>query len=423
MKVKIVKSDTAGKISVPGSKSHTIRAIYIASLADRISIIEKPLLSEDAKAAIQACRAFGADIQVQDNRITVKGTAGQPRTPEKEIDVKNSGTTLRLGLGTAALCKGKTKLIGDEQINSRPQKPLMEALNNLGASVRSLEKEGYTPIEIEGRAIGGKTDLKSITSQYLTSLLINAPLFENDTEINVTELNEKTYIDITLSWLDFQGTQYETDQDYKRFKIQGRQLYHGFKKTIPGDFSSASFFLALGALSERGVTIDNLDMLDTQGDRRVVQILKDMGAHVQINGNAVKVQKCDLKGMELNLNDIPDALPIMSVLACFAEGETKLLNVPQARLKETDRIKTMASELSKMGANVQELKDGLIIKQSILKGCEVSGYSDHRIVMALTIAGLKIEGETIIDTAESVKITFPHFFDLIKLCQGKVEII
>ena len=420
MKVKITGSDTKGRITIPGSKSHTIRAVYIAGLAKGESVINKPLLSEDTLSAVNLCRALGADIKTNEDNITVSGFGSHPQAPADIIDVGNSGTTLRIGLSTAALCDGDVTLTGDDQIQSRPLTALITALNNLGAEVISTRNNGKAPVVVKGKAKGGETDLEAVTSQYLTSLLINAPLFENDTRIIVKELNELPYVDMTLKWLDKQDIKYEND-NYNKFIIKGSQSYQPFTETIPGDFSSASFFLALGALSEDEIILENLDFSDAQGDKRVVEILKDMGADVKIEDNTVRIKGNRLNGLEIDMNDIPDALPVMAVVGCFAEGETKLLNVPQARLKETDRIKTMQTELSKMGADIEELKDGLIIKRSALKACEVSGHSDHRIVMALAVAGLKIREETVIDTAESVKITFPNFFDLIKACNGKVD--
>ncbi len=422
MKIKVTQSNTKGNIKIPGSKSHTIRAVYIAGLAEGKSVINAPLLSDDTMSAVNVCRAFGADIKVVKDKIIISGFGGVPKTPDNVIDVGNSGTTLRIGLSTAALNDGYTVFTGDSQIRMRPLDSLITALNNLGAKVISTQNNGKAPIIIKGKAKGGHTELEAVTSQYLTSLLINAPLFQGDTEIIVTKLNEVPYVDLTLQWLDKQGIKYEND-NYKKFKIKGNQSYRSFTSIIPGDFSSASFFLVLGALSEDEITLENLDMSDAQGDKRIVEILKKMGANVIINENSVKISGGKLHGIELDMNDIPDALPVMSVIGCFADGITKLFNVPQARLKETDRIKTMCLELSKMGADIEEIEDGLIIKKSTLQGCNVSGHSDHRIVMALAIAGLKTKGETIIDTVESVNITFPDFFDLIKSCNGNVSII
>ncbi len=420
MKFIVTKSSMKGTVTIPGSKSHTIRSVYIASLADGHSVIRAPLLSQDTEAAICVCRAFGAEIVKVNNQLEVTGFGGKPSTPEDVIDVGNSGTTLRLGVSTAALNEGYSLFTGDEQIRSRPMEPLLTALNNLGARAISTRGNGKAPLIVKGRARGGKTELRAVTSQYLSSLLINAPLFDKDTEIIVTELNEAPYVDITLSWLDEQGVRYERE-GYKRFLMPGNQSYHPFEKTIPGDFSSASFFLVLGALSEEGVRLKNLSMTDPQGDKRVIEILKDMGAEARIDQDSITVKGGKLKGRKIDMNDIPDALPIMAVAGCLAEGVTELCNVPQARLKETDRINVMFRELSKMGADITEKEDGLVIKKSRLKAAPVSGFSDHRVVMALTVAGLQIDEETVIDTAESTQVTFPDFFDLIRQCQGNIK--
>jgi 3-phosphoshikimate 1-carboxyvinyltransferase len=420
MKFIVTRSSMKGTVTIPGSKSHTIRSIYIASLADGHSVIRAPLLSLDTESAIHVCRAFGAEIISRNNQLEVNGFGGKPSTPENVIDVGNSGTTLRLGVSTAALNEGYTLFTGDEQIRSRPMDPLLNALNNLGARVISTRGNGKAPLIVKGRALGGKTELKAVTSQYLSSLLINAPLFEQDTEIIVTELNEIPYVDMTLFWLDEQGIRYERE-GYKRFLMPGNQSYHPFAKAIPGDFSSASFFFVLGALSEQGIRLKNLLITDPQGDKRVIEILKDMGAVIEVNQDSITVKAGELKGRKIDMNDIPDALPVMAVAGCLAEGTTELCNVPQARLKETDRISVMCRELSKMGAHITEKEDGLVIKKSRLKAASVRGYSDHRVVMALAVAGLQIDGKTIIDTAESTEVTFPNFFNLIRQCHGNIK--
>jgi len=424
MKVKVKKSEVSGKFFIPTSKSHTIRAIFFATLASGESKIYFPLISADTNSAMEVCKGFGASISYNENKkfLTIKGTNGKPNLPENVLDVGNSGTTLRIGVSTASLIDGYTIFTGDHQIRNRPLEGLIYALNNLGAWVVSAKNNGKAPVIIKGKAKGGKTDLKAVTSQYLTSLLINAPLFENDTEIIVTILNEKPYVEMTLKWLDMLNIKYE-NENFKKFYIYGNQNYKNFEFTIPGDFSSASFILVLGALSKNKIILENMDMDDIQGDKRVVYILKDMGAEVNIfkNEKRIEISGGKLFGMKIDMNDIPDALPIMAVAGCFAEGETHLLNVPQARLKETDRIKVMHNELKKMGANIEELEDGLIIKKSNLKGCNVDSHFDHRVAMALTIAGLFADGETIINNAEAVNVTFPNFFDSLKKANALIE--
>jgi 3-phosphoshikimate 1-carboxyvinyltransferase len=423
MRYIVTRSDITGEVAIPGSKSHTIRAVFFASLAEGESVISAPLLSSDTESAIRVCRGFGAEISQENGRLLVRGFAGKPRIPEDILNVDNSGTTLRIALSTAALIEGYSVFTGDDQIRNRPLGPLVKSLNELGASVVTTLDNGKAPVIVKGKAKGGRTELKSVSSQYLTSLLINAPLFERQTEIVITELNERPYVEMTLAWLDEQKIRYE-NHGFKRIVIEPNQSYAAFRKTIPADFSSASFFLALGALSEKPVTLRNLSMSDTQGDKRVVSLLRDMGADVRIEEDAITVQggRSRLHGITVDMNDIPDALPVMAVVGCFAEGVTELCNVPQARLKETDRISVMRTELSRLGASIEEKPDGLVIRKSSLKAGTVSGHADHRIVMALSVAGLQLDGETTIDTAESVRVTFPDFADLIHACGGKLAI-
>ncbi len=210
-----------------------------------------------------------------------------------------------------------------------------------------------------------------------------------------------------------------TNNNFKSFYIKGGQKYEPFKMEIPGDLSAATFFIVLAAISGEKITIEKFDSSDPQGDKKVLDLVESMGAKVERFENEVTVEGKELHGTTIDMNSIPDALPAMSVLGCFAEGETRLVNVPQARLKETDRINVMCTELKKMGADIEELEDGLVIRQSKLKGCNVSGYDDHRVAMALAVAGLNSEGETVIDSAEAINVTFPMFVDIIRNNGGR----
>jgi len=422
MLLKVSRSKTSGRVKIPGSKSHTIRALFIASLAEGRSEIINPLISDDAVSAVKTCKAMGADVKIEKDRYIVDGFNGIPKVPDNVIDVGNSGTTLRFATAASALGDGYSVFTGDEQIRRRPIGPLLEALNNLGAQAFSTRGDGRAPLVVKGRMTGGRTPLDSVTSQYLSALLISTPLLEKDTEIDIIRLNEVPYVDITLWWLDKQNIRYE-NSSYKTFYIPGGQKYKPFKEVIPGDFSSATFFMVLAAISGGEFILENLDISDPQGDRQVLDILKSMGAEVRIDGKNITISGRELIGREIDMNSIPDALPAMAVAGCFAEGETRLVNVPQARLKETDRIRVMYEELSKLGADVEELPDGLIIRQSKLKGCPLNGHGDHRIVMALAVAGLNIDGDTVIDTAESISVTFPEFVDLVKACGGNAELV
>jgi 3-phosphoshikimate 1-carboxyvinyltransferase len=214
----------------------------------------------------------------------------------------------------------------------------------------------------------------------------------------------------------------EAADDWSEFHIPGGQTYLPVDRRIPGDFSSATFFLAAGAMGDNEVYSSGLDMGDTQGDKAVVDYLKQMGAEVRIEAEGINVRAKDLVGCEIDMNATPDALPMMAVLGCFAKGTTRLVNVPQARLKETDRIAVMHQELSKMGAKITELPDGLIIEQSDLRPAEVEGHDDHRVVMSLAIAGSMLTGTTTINGCEAMNITFPTFCEALVVLGGKARV-
>lgn len=421
MNLLVRKSALKGSIEIPASKSQTIRAVVIASLAQGQSRIMNPLDSGDTHSAVVACRALGAEIETGEDWV-VRGFGGNPKLHESKIDVGNSGTSLRLTTSVAALQEEEVIFDGDASLRSRPLQPLLDALNNLGARAYSLENNGCCPISVKGRMRGGKTEVSGVTSQYLSSLLISTPLLEEDTEIRVIDLHEKPYVEMTLTWLDEQQINYERE-GWEIFRVRGRQSYHQFDKRVPGDFSSATFPLCAAVITPSHLMLKGLDMHDTQGDKEVITMLKKMGAGIQIKREGILVDSSELMGCELDLNNTPDALPALAVVGCYAKGETILKNVAQARIKETDRIKVMATELSKMGAEIEEMKDGLIIQQSELKGTRVSGYHDHRVVMALSLAGMMAQGETEIDTAESVDITFPGYLE--KMCRlgARMEIV
>lgn len=398
-----------GSVEIPGSKSHTIRAVAIASLADGQSWIHAPLASADTLAAVDAYRALGAQIDLTDEQWTVQGMAGRPTAPANVIDVRNSGTTFRIAIASAALLSdGLAVFTGDDQIRRRPIGPLAASLNELGASVVSTRGNNLAPLVVGGRLRGGRTRIEAVTSQFLTSLLINTPLASEETIIEVPLLNERPYVYITLDWLARGGITLER-RELDWFRIPGGQRYRPLDVRVPADFSSATFFLAAGVLSNNDVLLRGLDLDDAQGDKAVIDYLRQMGARIDIEPEGIRVRPGKLTGCELDLNATPDALPMMAVVGCFAEGRTSLVNVPQARLKETDRIAAMRAELTRLGARITERPDGLVIERSELRAAEVDGHFDHRVVMALAVAGTAIHGETRIRTAEAVEVTFPTF--------------
>jgi 3-phosphoshikimate 1-carboxyvinyltransferase len=418
MKLVVKKSALNGTVPIPGSKSHTIRAVAIASLAEGESLIRNPLSSGDTLSAVTCYRTLGATIDTgDDQKWKVTGTGGNIRTEGQTIDIGNSGTTLRVAAGSAALSTSPSGVVltGDHQIQSRPIGPLLTSLSDLGAEATSVKDNAMAPLSIGGTLKGGKTSIECITSQYLTSLLLAAPLAENDTEIIVTLLNEPDYVQMTLDWLDKQQIEYE-NHNLERFTVKGGQTYKPFDLPVPADFSSATFFLVAGAMLDGEVTLTGLDFSDSQPDKAVADYLQNMGADLTIDGDRVRIVTSDLTGVDIDMNRTPDALPAMAVVGAFAKGTTRLLNVPQARKKETDRIAVMAAELSKLGVKTEELPDGLIVHGGgTLHGSEgLNGHDDHRIVMALSLAAMALDEKCCIDTAEAINVTFPEYVNLMK---------
>ncbi|MGA1839930.1 MAG: 3-phosphoshikimate 1-carboxyvinyltransferase [bacterium] len=422
MKLKVDTTDEiGGEIIVPSSKSHTIRGFVFASLAEGESRLVNALEASDTQAAINACKALGAGIEKKNGEFIIRGFSGKPKTDIK-IDTLNSGTTTNLIMGTSALGDKKVIIDGDASIRKRTVQPLLDALNALGAKAVSVNSNGCPPVEITGRIKGGKVDVDCRSSQYVSSLLINCPLASQDTEISILNLCEQPYIEMTLRWLDERGIRYENN-DLKTIRIFGNQGYKGFEKTIPGDWSSATFLLVAGVMLGRNLIIKGLDIKDTQADKEVLDYLRKMGADIRIGKEGIVINKSILTGCELDLNNTPDALPAISVLGCYAQGKTVIKNVGHARIKETDRIVVMTEELSRMGANIEERQDGVVIEHSELNGSHVNGYHDHRVVMALSLAGMIASGRTVIDTAEAVSVTFPNYADIMKRIGAKIEII
>ncbi len=405
-----------GTLRIPASKSHTIRALLIASFADGPSRIFYPLYSEDTRSCLKACRLLGAEINESETGWDVVKPVPAVTDESRDdllIDTGNSGTTLYLVTALAAVLNRPVRFDGDEQIRRRSASNLLNALSELGAEIES-SPGGCAPYTVKGPLKGGSTSIECPTSQYLSALLMALPLLKGraPSRITVPLLMEKPYVEMTLRWMEERGIKLE-NRNFKEFIIPGNQSYKGFEKAIPSDFSSATFFFCAAAITGSTLRFDGLDMNDSQGDREVIPMLEKMGCRYETEGDTLIFTGGSLQGAELDLNDTPDALPALAATACFAGSETRIINVPQARMKETDRIAVMTAELKKMGARIEELPDGMIIRPSRLRGAEVKGHGDHRVVMALAIAALGAEGETRIDTAEAVDITFPGFFELL----------
>lgn len=412
MQYRIRPSRLQGSITVPPSKSHTLRAILFASMACGQSAIRHYLVSPDTQAMVRACEALGAQIVITADHMKVTGVGGKPYTPGYPIDAGNSGQVLRFVAAVAALCDGETTLSGDESIRTlRPIQPLLEGLQRLGVSAESILGNGFAPIRVKGPLRGGTTQLEGADSQPVSALLIAGAFASQPTVINVSDPGETPWIDLTLDWLRRMGIVYERE-GYTRYTVFGNAAYPGFDYSVPGDFSSCAFPLIAALVTGSSVSLHHLDMHDPQGDKALIKMLQTMGASITIDTahQVLTVHSSGtLIGKTLNVNQYIDALPILAVLGCFASGETILTGAAIARNKESDRISAIAQGLRAMGGDVEELADGLRIRPAQLTGAVVTSFSDHRIAMALSVAGLAAQGETIVENVSCVAKSYPDF--------------
>ena len=418
MDVTIENSRVEGHAHAPPSKSYTHRAILAAGYADS-AVVNRPLVSADTKATMRAVDAFGGTVDRASNSVPIEGFDGTPRTPADVIDCANSGTTMRLVTGTAALVDGTTVLTGDESLRSRPQGPLLEAIDELGGTARSTRDNGQAPLVVDGPIPGGSVSVPGdVSSQFITSLLMAGAVTEGGVDIELTtELKSAPYVEITLEVLDAFGVDAERTQD--GYAVPGNQSYRptGGDYDVPGDFSSASYLLAAGALAADDSVFVESAFPSAQGDTAIVDVLDRMGADIHWNRSegVVEVAESNLSGVEVDVGDTPDLLPTIAVLGAAADGTTSIVNAEHVRYKETDRVSAMAEELDRMGASVEEEPDALHVHggETELRGATVDGRHDHRIVMSLAVAGLVADGQTTVTGAEHVSVSFPDFFDVL----------
>lgn len=416
-----------GQVSPPGSKSQSIRAIILASLCRGKSELRNVLSASDTEDAMRVCRDMGAVMTESDHALTITG-AGLPFDIQTEaLYSGHSGVTTHFIMPLTGFRKNSDHPImldGSSQMRARPINPLVDALRHLGLQIDYLKNPNTLPIRLSGKLTGGQTVVDGTTSQYLSALLFALPCAPSDSELIVHNLQERPYVEMTLQWLSRQGIQ--LDHCVKGaadiWKIKGGQSYQPFNIVIAGDFSSSSCLIAAAALIPGEVILQGIDMTDPQGDKQLVYILREMGADIEIQPTRLKIRGGKkLTGIKIDASDIPDLLPVLAVIATKASGKTEICAVAHARIKETDRIRSMFDGLSRMGANITEQDDGLIIYESVLQGAEVKGYGDHRTVMALALAGMIAEGITLIDESEAIHKTFPEFVETMQSIGAKME--
>jgi 3-phosphoshikimate 1-carboxyvinyltransferase len=303
-----------------------------------------------------------------------------------------------------------------------PQRPIGDYLRLLPEHGVSCKSEGGLPLTIDGKLKGGKFEIAGdVSSQYITGLLLALPLLNEDSEIHLTtKLQSKPYVDMTIKVMrDYSVDVEETDYGYF---IKGNQSYKSVDYIVESDWSQAAFFLVAGAISG-DVTLKGLDLNSTQGDKEIVNVMKRFGADIVANGDAIVCKKSQLHGIELDATDIPDMVPSIAVAGAFANGTTVIKGAQRLRFKESDRIVSVVSNLKKMGVDVEETPDGMIINGGAVNSAQLEGYNDHRIVMAFAVAGLCAQGETTITDAQSISKSYPKFFDDYNSLGGKADVI
>jgi len=422
MKCKVEKSKISGQIVCPSNKSYTHRAIFLASLAGKNSVVENALFSADTNATIETCKKFGAEIEIKDSRIIVKNPI-KMGTKVSEINTGNSGTTIRIASGIASLFSDEIVLTGDSSLQKRPMQSLLDALSSIGAQCNSTD--GKPPIKIKGKIIGGDVKIPgNFSSQFISSLLISAPLTEKGINLSIEgNLVSKPYLDATIATMRKFGVTVQTLIPYKRYNISP-QIYKKATFTVPIDFSSLALILSATVLNGEEITIKgNLGDLP-QGDEVFIDILEQLGVNVTIDDNEIKIESPKkLKGGKFDLSNSPDLLPPLAILALNSSTPIEIFNVRHARLKETDRIAIIARELVKLGIKIKEKEDGLILESSEkISGVELNSEEDHRLFMAFCIVGMYIGNCTVTDP-ESVKVSYPNFIDEMTRLGAKIQIL
>jgi 3-phosphoshikimate 1-carboxyvinyltransferase len=425
MDAHVSPSTVSGTARAPPSKSYTHRAILAAGLGDGATVRD-PLVSADTRATARAVEAFGGSVSFAEDgsKAVVDGVAGVPATPADVIECANSGTTMRLVTAVTGLVDGTTVLTGDSSLRSRPQGPLLDALDQLGASARSTRSNGQAPLVVDGPMRGGTASIPGdVSSQFVTALLVAGALTADGVDVALeTELKSAPYVDVTLDVLDAFGvgaraTAGDTADAVAGYRVDGGQSYApaGDSYRVPGDFSSMSYLLAAGAVAGDPEVVVEGAVPNAQGDAAILDIVERMGAPVEWDEDAgtATVERADLSGVTVDVGDTPDLLPTIATLGAVADGDTRIENAEHVRYKETDRVTAMAEELAKMGASVTEEQDALTVHggDTTLEGATVDGRADHRIVMALAVAALAADGDTTIQGAEHVDVSFPGFFD------------
>ncbi|MBV53529.1 MAG: 3-phosphoshikimate 1-carboxyvinyltransferase [Coxiellaceae bacterium] len=423
----VQKSQLSGTLHLPASKSHTMRALLFATLAEGTSVIHNPLPSPDTEAMIMACQQLGAKITHANNQLTVIGTSGNLKKPQSTIDAGNSGQVLRFIACLAGLQPGRVDITGDHSIcHSRPVKPLLSALNQLGLTAQSIHKNNHPPISIQGSFTSSHAELDGSDSQPVSGLLMAAAFRDQiTTHLTVSNPGETPWVLLTIDWLQRLGFTVE-QSNFHQYAITGKKTIPAFNYTVPSDISAMAFPLVAALITQSTLTLSNIDLNDPQGDKAILDIVQRMGAQLTIDAEQKTVTthpSPSLHGITIDINHCIDTLPILSVLGCFAQGTTQITGATIARFKESNRIEAMHTELSKMGADITVTDDGLIIRPTPLRAANVDSHHDHRIAMACAVAGLALSEQSVIKDTDCIAKSFPNFAQSFKQINANISLV
>ena len=398
-------------VRVPGSKSLTQRALVIAALARDNYFISNPLISEDTNYLMEGLRILGAQIVSVSGGLYVNGTAGKLANTDRQIFLGNNGTALRFLTALVCLGQGQYILTGEKRLRERPVGALAEALKKMGAHITCTSDCPPVTINTNGLA-GGKISLRDVeSSQYVSALLLCAPYTRQGIELTLRgRVSSVPYIDLTVAAMREFGIKIEKEKN--KYTVKRQNSYQGREYRVEGDASSASYFFLAAALLQRPIRVMGISRKSCQGDIHLLEILEKLGCHIEAREDWVEVTGNNLTEGDFifDLNDMPDMVPTLAVLAAFRRGKTTITNVEHLRIKESDRLTAMAAELKRAGIKAEETAGGLIIAGGKMKPAKIQTYNDHRIAMSFAVAALAVTGIEITDK-KCVDKSFPEFWE------------
>lgn len=427
MKVKIKPSILSGEIVIPPSKSYSHRAIISAALAngEKKSKINNLKFSVDIETTVKIMENWGAKITKKEGSLEILGNNGKIVPKKNYIQCNESGSTIRFLIPVGLTSENELIFDGKGKLIDRPLDSYYKIFDDQG--IKYEMSEDKLPLKVNGKLKAGNYEIDgNISSQFITGLLYALPLLDGDSTIVINKnLESKGYVDLTLEILKLSGIKIKNN-DYKSFEIKGNQEYKYFDYTVEGDYSQVAFWIVAGIISankDNEIKCLHLNKYSLQGDKAIIEIVQKMGAKLEIFDDYVIVKPSKTKGTIIDVSQCPDIAPILTVLGALSEGETKIINAERLRIKESDRIISIKTELNKLGAEVEEVGDSLVIQgvNTFEGGVEVSAWNDHRIAMSLAIASIRCKNEIVIDEAESVKKSYPHFWDDFEKMGGQIE--